>query len=260
MARGVDGLDRPSVSGHDLAVGQADVRLNAVSMASSTTRSSSGSTAPCGPKASVGAPVSSCSQAASGEWSAWQWVTRMWVTCSPASAAVKGVAMGVEDRPGIDDGHPALPDQVGAGTAIGELGRVLGHHPPDEGAHLLDSAVADVERGDEGDVAIGRAGQPGRAARRAARRRRPGSRRQPRSGFPPARASARRRMRRGPGGGSARSGGSRSPRASDPTRPGRPGPWRRPAGRGRRPPGPAWRRRRWPPRRPRPGGARACER
>ena len=57
------------------------------SMASSDTTSSSGSTAPCGPKASVGAPVSSRSQAASGEWSAWQWVTKMCVTCSPASAA-----------------------------------------------------------------------------------------------------------------------------------------------------------------------------
>ena len=46
-----------------------------------------GRSLPCGPKATVGAPVSSRSHAASGEWSAWQCVTRIASTVSPSSAA-----------------------------------------------------------------------------------------------------------------------------------------------------------------------------
>ena len=89
----------------------------------------------CGPNAYRGAPVSSCSQAASGEWSTWQWVTAMATTRSPASAPCERVAMRVEQRAGIDHGDVAVPDDVGAGAAVRVLRRVLGDHPAHQRRH-----------------------------------------------------------------------------------------------------------------------------
>ena len=63
--------------------------LTPSAISSSSSAASAGSGGGCGPKAYVGAPVSARSHAASGEWSAWQWVTRIAVTVSPASAACR---------------------------------------------------------------------------------------------------------------------------------------------------------------------------
>ena len=75
--------------------------VNAVSIASSVALAGGGTSGrieSCGPKATVGAPVSAASHAASGEWSAWQWVTRMWVTSSPSRARAQRFAVRGELR------------------------------------------------------------------------------------------------------------------------------------------------------------------
>ena len=62
-----------------------------------------------------------------------------------------GVHVGVEQRARIDDGDVAVPDDVRAGAEVGELARVLGHDPADEGRDLVDAPVDDVEVADERD-------------------------------------------------------------------------------------------------------------
>ena len=65
-----------------------------------TASGSSVSAGGCGPKPNVGAPVSSFSHAASGEWSLWQWVTQIAVTRSPASAAARASRWASSSGPG----------------------------------------------------------------------------------------------------------------------------------------------------------------
>ena len=214
--------DRPPVAGHDLAVGQAEVRregevdgflADQLVVGIDGAVRSEGDGRRAGLLAQPGRERRVVGVAVGHE------------DVRDLLAGQRGgerVAVGVEDRPGVDHGDAAPPDQVGARAAVGEPRRVLGHDPADAGADLFDRAVAHVERWDEGDVRHRDAlVRPGRAARRPPRRRRrPGSRRQPRFRLP-----LRLALRPEPLGSAAgrvaaspRSGGSRPRRARDPTR------------------------------------------
>jgi hypothetical protein len=54
------------------------------------------------------------------------------------------VPVAVEHGPGIDHDDVPRADDVRAGAAVGELGRVLGDHPADRRRHLIDPAVLEV--------------------------------------------------------------------------------------------------------------------
>ena len=98
----------------------------------------------CGPNPWVTAPVAAFTAAAAGEWSGWVWVISRWVTRWPSTARQQGGHVVVVGRARVDDGDVAAggrADDERARAVVGEPGRVVGHHPANEGRHLFHLAV-----------------------------------------------------------------------------------------------------------------------
>src|SRR6185436_15468648 len=55
----------------------------------------------------------------------------------------------------IDDGHLAMPDNVGAGAGVGERAGVFCDHAPDQRRDLLGAAVVEAHLLDERDHRVG---------------------------------------------------------------------------------------------------------
>ena len=109
MARGVDRADRPPVAGHDLAVGQADVRHEGEVdgfLGHHLVVRIDGAVRPEGERRCAGL------LAQPGRERRVVGVAVGHEDVRDLLAGQRGgqrVAMGVEDGPGVDDGHPACP-------------------------------------------------------------------------------------------------------------------------------------------------------
>mgnify|MGYP007125626218 CR=1 FL=1 len=58
----------------------------------------------------------------------------------------------IRQRAGVDDRDVTATDDVGAGAVVGELGRVLRNHPPDERRNFHGLAVVRIVEQDKGDA------------------------------------------------------------------------------------------------------------
>ncbi len=79
------------------------------------------------------APVAALSLAASGEWSAWEWVTRICVTVSPPQRMQQGGEVRGVVGSRIDDGHLTVADDEAGSAAEGERPRIGRENPAHQG-------------------------------------------------------------------------------------------------------------------------------
>ena len=89
----------------------------------------SGRAGRCGPSAqTIGAPVSALSLAASGEWSRWVWLTKMWLTGRPPIACEQRGKMRLVVGAGIDHRQPVAADDIAVGAVEGERAGIVRRH------------------------------------------------------------------------------------------------------------------------------------